>query len=56
MRENCAYHGEEAHTEEADVYRAMMEWMRNRKSKPKDCELLLRLTRLEGYKPNVLLA
>jgi hypothetical protein len=56
MRENCAYHGEDAKAKEADMYRAMAEWMRNHKSKPKDCELILRRTRPDGYKRNVPLA
>jgi hypothetical protein len=56
IRENCAYHGEDAKAKEADMYRAMVEWMRNHKSKPKDCELILQRTRPEGYKLKVPLA
>jgi hypothetical protein len=56
MRENCAYHGEDAKTKEADMYRAMVEWMQKHKSKPKDCELILRRARPDEYKPSVPLA
>jgi hypothetical protein len=41
MRETCAYHQEDAKAKEADIHQAVVEWMRNHKSKPNDCEIIL---------------